>query len=161
MQILAISDTHNDIPALQQVLALHAHAVDMVLHLGDHGCDLAKAAAGGNTTPPPMYAVAGNCDAPAEGPPERVLQLPNGTRLLMLHGHRHGVKRDYQRLVYYAQEKGAGLCLFGHTHQAVTFTHEAVLFVNPGSLGHPPEGTRPSYALVTVDATVSAEVFYL
>lgn len=58
-----------------------------------------------------------------------------GVRMLMTHGHLHGVKSAGQdRLLREAREKNARAVLFGHTHVALCYrTDDGILVLNPGS----------------------------
>ena len=73
------------------------------------------------------YAVLGNCDDTsvfgadiydAEGalvPFERIEDI-GGKRVLMMHGHKYGVKVELSRAIARANSVGADILLFGHTH---------------------------------------------
>jgi uncharacterized protein len=43
------------------------------------------------------------------------------------------------------------IACYGHTHAFFTQTSEGVTLVNPGSVYHNRDGTRPCYALVKVE----------
>ena len=104
-----------------------------------------------------MQGVRGNCDAP--GSPEVLRLTLGGTRILMVHGHRQGVKEDLERLYLSALEAGAELALFGLTHRAYQERHGSVELLNPGSIGR---GYPPSYALLRLgEGPVSAEILTL
>ena len=72
-------------------------------------------------------AVLGNCDDTsvfgsdiydAEGnivPYERIEDV-GGVRVLMMHGHKYGVKVELSRAIARADDLGADILLFGHTH---------------------------------------------
>ena len=53
---------------------------------------------------------------------------------LAVHGDAQGVKYSYERLSYYAEEIGAEIALFGHTHQAFAGYVGSIMLVNPGAL---------------------------
>ena len=111
MNILLFSDSHGDVDAMAAVV--EARRPRQVLHLGDHFSDMAKLHL--RFPEIPMQGVRGNCDAP--GSPESLRLTLGGTRILMVHGHRQGVKEDLERLYFTALEAGARLVLFGHTHR--------------------------------------------
>ena len=50
------------------------------------------------------------------------------------HGHNFGVKSNLTRLMYFAEEKGFDVVLFGHTHIPCSEKSGDILFVNPGTL---------------------------
>ena len=90
-----------------------------------------------------FIAVKGNCDSfcgcsMGDDPAERVLEI-EGHRILLTHGHLHGVKASLIPLASSAQAAGCDIALFGHTHiyteryQAINGS--AVCLFNPGSIG--------------------------
>jgi len=149
MQILVLSDTHGKVDAISQLLNSYKHKVQTVIHLGDCASDILPLQ--------PLYpeinivAVAGNCDYLATLQQERILTL-DSKRILLVHGHNHNIKSNYNRLMYYAQEKEVDACLFGHTHVPAIFESGSVFFMNPGSLGAPIMRS-PSHGLLTIDST--------
>jgi putative phosphoesterase len=147
LNILVISDSHGDALRVEQLLNLYAKYVQAAVHLGDVTADLtpfAKYYPGLQ-----MHTVPGNCDGDIKAEQEKIIAV-NGSRILLAHGHRHNVKMNYDRIAYYAEEKDVSACFFGHTHQPEEFVRGPVYFFNPGSLGRPVFGARPSYGLVGV-----------
>ena len=57
-----------------------------------------------------------------------------GVQMLAVHGDKYGVKLDYGPLSYYAEEAGAAIALFGHTHQPFAGYVGGVMLLNPGAL---------------------------
>jgi hypothetical protein len=104
-----------------------------------------------------MVAVAGNCDY-GNYAPERFLAISpcvdSGeeavAKILLTHGQGLGVKSGLDRLVYYAREKGADACFYGHTHFPVCATVGGVLLFNPGSPSFPRGGSNASYGIVEI-----------
>ncbi|MCL2048210.1 MAG: metallophosphoesterase [Defluviitaleaceae bacterium] len=155
MKILVLSDTHERTSELESLLARYANEVNLVCHLGDHAWDLMRFSS--QYPDLSMVAVAGNCDY-GNVEPERILAfkpcLDSGeqavTRILLNHGHNLGVKNGVDRLCYYAREKGANACFFGHTHMPVCTTVGGVFVMNPGSPVLPRGGSEASYGIVEV-----------
>jgi hypothetical protein len=147
MNILVMSDTHGDGECVRKLLDIYAGSVQMVFHMGDNARDLLNYKV--QFPDLGMYAVAGNCDYGDNLPQELLLPL-HGRRLLLTHGHRQNVKMNLDRLAYYAEEKNADACLFGHTHKAEAFDRGSIYFINPGSAAEPRAGERPSYGLLSV-----------
>ncbi len=141
MKCLVVSDTHGRALALKEVIARES-PLDLVIHLGDLGSDLAGTGYQGNS-----LAVRGNADRDLKAPLERLMDL-EGHRVLMLHGHRYEVKWGLDRLYYRGLEKGADIVLFGHTHQAFLYRGDEVILFNPGSLSLPRDQARGSYGLL-------------
>jgi len=155
LKILVVSDTHVETKELEKLLIKYADEVKIVCHLGDHAIDLLMF-----TSEYPqlrLVAVSGNCDY-GSTPSECLLEFSpclDGnndalTRILLVHGHNHGVKFDLDRLAYYAKEKGASAAFYGHTHYPVMTTHGGIFIMNPGSPSFPRGGSSASYGLVEV-----------
>ncbi len=79
-----------------------------------------------------FHVVKGNCDY-ANFQDEIVTDV-DGIRFLVVHGHRHNVKMTLQTLAYHAEEVGAQVACFGHSHVLGAELIEGVLFINPGSI---------------------------
>ena len=150
MLFLIFSDAHGRDDGMRRVLALHPD-IKNVLFLGDGVRDLNRIA--------PLYphihfrAVRGNMDelslfAPAED--EDVLEL-HGVRVLMMHGHRYGVKGGLAAAEGRALRVGAKVLLYGHTHEPYThYDSETGLYTfNPGSIGRPYHG-NPTFGLLDI-----------
>lgn len=114
---------------------------DYIFHLGDHGDDLKDAK---------LYAVRGNCDGYSTLPLEIILPIEQ-CRVLLVHGHRQGVKQNLHVLRTYAAQKQADVVCFGHTHQGLIQQEGDCLFLNPGSISLPRSGNLPSYMIVTIE----------
>jgi len=83
-------------------------------------------------------------------------------RVLLLHGHSLNVKSSYNRLMYYAQEKGVDACLFGHSHIPFVANYESVFFMNPGSVSQPRGLSRAGYGILSiVDDAITGEIHEL
>lgn len=78
-----------------------------------------------------FYAVCGNNDF-ALYPREVVVKIDNHT-VFLTHGDNYGVRTGLQRLKYRAQELGANVVIFGHTHAPEIIEDGGLLFINPGS----------------------------
>jgi len=177
MKILVISDTHDMVTDLKELLSRYSQEVGLVIHLGDYPNDLIQFH--------PQYPHLNMVAVDGTGyeinfPVERILTLNNATallsegsvagvpienevKILIVHGHRHGVKTNLQRLVYYAQEKQVTACFFGHTHVSTIFEEHGIFFMNPGSLAFPRDGRHGRYGIVEIspDGTISGEVMIL
>ena len=145
MRVGVFSDSHGDHEALDELLE-RMGALDAVCFLGDVARDAEhlreRLAAMPNQ--PVLYAVRGNNDyySTCTLPWDLLIEL-GGVRIYMTHGHR---LVSLMNLAYKAQECGAQVALFGHTHQALCETVQGVLLLNPGSAGNfcPGGGARAS-----------------
>ena len=81
----------------------------------------------------PLWNVAGNCDVYSQQARMAVAGY-EGHTILAVHGHLQDVKYGYDRLCDYAEENGADIALFGHTHRAFTGYAGGVMLINPGAL---------------------------
>ena len=147
------SDTHgNTEPMLRTARQAQA---DVLIHLGDHDRDALPLREAFADTP--LYSVCGNCDMMPLAPETLVVQL-GPVKAFLTHGHLYSVSRWYtDSLVYAAQEQGAQIAMFGHTHSPVNDVLGGVTLVNPGTAG---KGRELTWALVTVfdNGAVSCEI---
>ena len=160
MQILVVSDSHEDIDTLRMLLEEYEKTAQLVIHLGDHDQDLLNLA---RVVDMPMLAVAGNTDDDIHSPTERICTFL-GKKIFMTHGHLFNVNANYDSLMRKLLEEDADICLFGHTHSAATFTQHGKFFMNPGSISDPRDEKPPSYGVITLNeesGEVKGEIIYL
>ncbi len=153
MKILIMSDTHGRYDLMRRAMEMHRDA-DTVIFLGD---GLSDARACERLFDRPIWQVAGDCDSLAAlwaGTPTEQGLILGGKRLLLTHGHRHGVKAGLDTLASYAVDNGYDIVLFGHTHERtetyISCLARPVYLFNPGSLGSPRRG-EPSYGLLQIE----------
>ncbi len=144
MRIGILSDTHGSAKAYQAALMAMGE-VDLIMHAGDHVADAHIMA---KRTGILTYAVSGNCDY--TGDDEIVLTLC-GSRVLMVHGHDHSIKRSLDKLASYVEQREANVCIFGHSHVPLTQKIGQCLFINPGSPYRPRLGI-PTCAVLTLQS---------
>ena len=149
MRVGVFSDSHGDHEALDELLE-RMGALDAVCFLGDVARDAEhlreRLAAMPNQ--PVLYAVRGNNDyySTCTLPWELLIEL-GGVCIYMTHGHR---LVNLMSLAYKAQECGAQVALFGHTHQALCETVQGVLLLNPGSAGNYCRGGRARASVLEI-----------
>ena len=155
MRILVLSDSHGAVEACR--LAVEQSTPDQILHLGDCVRDAERLHALFPAIP--LTGVPGNCDWADADNPERLIEL-GGVRILMMHGHTHGVSPySYDKAAYRAEELHCSVLLFGHTHISIVNNDGRVLAVNPGSPSCPRGGRSPSFALLEIEnGDVRAEI---
>lgn len=146
MKIVVFSDTHGDVDHMEQVV--QREKPYLVLHLGDLCRDVEELQR--RLRSQTIQYVCGNCDGFTETPDQRVLQV-EGRRILMMHGHRYGVKQAYGRAVFAAQEAEADILLFGHTHIPYCEDLKGLWVMNPGSC----QGRRASYGVISLEKDVT------
>ena len=148
MTLLVLSDSHGHPDRVAE--AIRRVRPDGILFAGDGLRDLTYC-----DLPCPLWAVRGNCDWSAaplvvgnqllEAEDECLITL-DGVRILLIHGHRYGVKGGLGAAIARAQGLGARMLVYGHTHIPVElhlapdnpadYGVSAPLTVfNPGSIG--------------------------
>lgn len=157
-KIGVISDTHGGQLVLERCIA-KASDVDEWFHLGDFTGDAERLAI---LTGKPVRIVCGNCDGVSKYENELVVTVEE-TKLLLIHGHRHGIDRySCQNACYRAEELGCSALFYGHTHVSELSTFGNLIVLNPGSPIFPRAGRKPSFAVVTVDGSrIKAEIITL
>ena len=128
LKLLAASDCHGSCYA--QRFALMAKYADQAVFLGDVWEDALEIE---RELGAQIIKVPGNCDFFSREEHEIVLTLEK-TRILITHGDRYGVKYGLSRIAYRAEELGASLVLFGHTHIPLAEYSGNVMLINPGAL---------------------------
>ena len=160
VRIAVISDTHGSEAALMNCQK-KCGSVGGFFHLGDFASDARLIE---RLTGKPVYSVLGNCDGfGASGfaedvfpekqkalVGERVVTI-EGVRILLCHGHRFDVDISLSQLDSEAVELGCSAALYGHTHRSELSAFGKVLKLNPGSPSRPRYGSKPSFAILTVD----------
>lgn len=147
MRIAAVSDTHGSVDAI--ISALRRQSADHLLFAGDYYRDGIYIA---EQLGIPVDAVPGNCDAGCSEGREKLLEF-SSQRILLVHGHQYGVKRDLQRLYYRAQELEVQAVVFGHTHLAICEQQGGLWFINPGSPVHPRIAGQESFAILELEGS--------
>ncbi len=139
---VVLSDTHGNRERVAALLPIMREA-DYVFFCGDGVSDVLSL----GEIAEKLYAVGGNCDA--YGEKEIVLEIER-RKILLAHGHCYGVKRSLASLALRAEEVGADIVLYGHTHSAFAEIDEKnILFVNPGTFSY--YANAPSYAYLVID----------
>jgi len=167
VKILVVSDTHGMTGKLEKILARHADDVKMVCHIGNAPEDLMQYQPKYPSLP--MVAIAGNGDYDYNAQPEAILQFVPCVdagkealvKILLIHGHHHGVYNGIDRLVYYAKEKGVNAVFYGHTHIPLETTVNGIYVLNPGSPSCPRGKSNASYGIVEISPTgeISGEIY--
>lgn len=135
MKILVFSDSHSTLSFMRY--CIRAVQPDALIHLGDHYDDAEVLAQ--EYPEIRLYRVPGNCDRYRCPDWVREIAIENifGVNFYLTHGHRHGVKRDTDKLLYDARGCGVQAVLYGHTHIPECYQEPDGLWVlNPGSCGY-------------------------
>ena len=145
MKAAVFSDTHSNTALM--VEAVSRCRPDLIIHLGDHSRDTAILRE--KFPEIPLYSVRGNCDISSDAPDTDIVPL-GPVKAFNCHGHTYGGEDGrLDSLVDAAQEAGAKIAMFGHTHEADFLRMGDVTLFNPGSAGM----GRQTYGMITVKGT--------
>lgn len=147
MKILVLSDSHGQIDAARAVLEKLQERVDMVFHLGD--CDSDAALLQKFFPQLSFHVVRGNNDY-GGGAPSNKLVRACGKTFLLTHGHKERVSWGYDTIAYWAEEQGADVVVFGHTHSPLCDDKGRVFLFNPGSISRPRDSRVSTFGILTV-----------
>ena len=153
MKICVFSDSHGCAEHMIRAIAREKPA--LCFFLGDGERDLVQVQS--RYPQLPFYAVRGNCDW-CSAQSASIVCTVGGVCIFATHGHLYNVKHepDLDSLLRAAEEAGASLALFGHTHLPLLETRRGITLLNPGSVGR---SARPGYALLSLDGgSVKAEL---
>ena len=153
-KIAIISDSHGSIENAY-LFRKKTGQVDALYHLGDHADDALPLSQIFNCG---FVSVRGNCDPFSDAPLTRTVDW-EGHRILLLHGHTVSGRVN---LFYFAEQNGADIVLFGHSHVPSVETTGGVTMINPGSLSRPRTLKGPSMAMLTLSrGAADVELLYL
>lgn len=146
MKLLVVSDSHGDQRALEAAVDQNPEA-SAVIYLGDGMRDIE--ALQEERPSLRIYAVRGNCDFASFAALEGLAPFA-GTLVFYTHGHIYDVKSGLERLAAAAAARGAGVALFGHTHEPTLREVGGVWLFNPGSVST--YAGRGSFGVLTLGA---------
>lgn len=146
MRIGVVGDIHGNYDGLKKTFEV-AGPVDRWWFTGDGYREITRLEAECGIT---VTGVAGNCDFFTEYPEEQLLQLGDH-RILLTHGHLHGVKQGLTRLALAGQSRNADMVVFGHTHMPLDELWKNVWLFNPGSLSVDRSVGGPGYGVIELN----------
>lgn len=150
MKVLIVSDSHGLTKELIELKKKYGPEVDEMIHCGDSELDaLSEAMA-------EYIVVRGNCDFDSNFRNDQLVSIKSkgiGKDLVfyVTHGHLYNVKMSLMNLKYRAEEVGAHIVCFGHSHIAGAELIDNILFINPGSIRLPRLRKEKTYAILEVD----------
>lgn len=150
-KVLIVSDSHGLTEELNEIKA--RHSVERMIHCGDSELDLDAPELKG------FIKVAGNCDFDARYPQEETVTI-EGLHFFAAHGHRHQVKSNLMSIAYRAEEEGASVVCFGHTHIAGAEKVGKQLLINPGSIRLPRARAEKTYAIIEWESLDHVQVYF-
>ncbi len=140
MKCLCFSDSHGYSYYMKEALRAHPDC-EVVFFLGDGISDAEAIFLTDRARQ--WILVRGNCDFRSYVAGEEIKKLESitlmGKKIVLTHGDLYGVKYGPDGLLRLAEQSGADIVLFGHTHEPYekyfnTDSHGVYLF-NPGSIG--------------------------
>lgn len=131
MRIVVISDSHQAMGNLFDIIEMHKDTADLFIFLGDIDDDFDSIL---DVYPRiKYYRVAGNNDWYSSHPLEQLIEIEN-KKIFFTHGHTYRVKMGYENIITKAKAINADICLFGHTHTQYTNYDDGLYIMNPGSV---------------------------
>lgn len=152
MNVLIISDSHGLEEELQTIAKRHEAEVDLMIHCGDSELETRHPALG-------ICGCKGNCDFAGDFKDELLLNA-GSRKILVTHGHLHGIKQTLLNVYYRAEVLGADVICFGHSHIAGSEVLRGKLMINPGSIRLPRVRRTESYAILTLKNDAATVRFY-
>ena len=158
---LICSDIHGRLNLFEEMLSRESN-IDAVIIAGDLELETYELTDAVNRRFPDgcrIYMVAGNCDAWT--PSARLLvtadsfDVSETHKVFLTHVHKYRASIDLMH--YAAQEKGADIVIYGHTHYVHNELIDGITFLNPGAL------MSRFYMVMTIgeDETIAAESKYI
>lgn len=147
MKIVVVSDNHGNTYYMEEIYSIHKEDTDEWIHCGDS--ELME--------DHPLWqsykTVLGNMDITNKFDLSRVERV-GGLNYLLVHGHKHGVKQSYRKLIDLAKSHDVNVVFYGHTHVPKVEKEEGILFINPGSIAQPRNRDKGTYLVIEVDDAV-------
>ena len=145
MRIVVISDSHGRTDRVRAAIAQQPQA-DLFIFLGDGLRDFKQDMRG---VPKEDWCVCGNCDFGYDVE-YNLVSYVRDIKFFCTHGHQWNVKLGLEELLQQAKEKGAGVVLYGHTHQSFYKYCDGMHVMNPGSIGNPRGPFYPTYGVIDI-----------
>lgn len=148
MKVLVVSDSHGRHDLLRKAIGQEA-PIDMLIHAGDVEGDLDRIL--GPKREYEIHAVAGNMDWGTPDKSEDLFDM-GGHKVFLTHGHRRGVSYTLANLRETAEEYGADVAIYGHTHMPALDVQNDITLLNPGSVSKPRQaGLKKTYAVIMIN----------
>ncbi len=130
MRALVFSDSHRQINCMADIIDREEN-IDLIIFAGDVEEDAEELR---RLYPQKsIVSVKGNNDFLLKGVPDERLFTFGNKKIFLTHGHKYGVKYSPYKLFAAAREKGADICIFGHTHSKFLEEESGIFLLNPGA----------------------------
>jgi putative phosphoesterase len=130
MKILLVSDSHGKFDLLHRIYK--KEKAEYVLFAGDYSNDGVELSYVEDSSE--YLIVKGNCDVEDYANPAMIDTKIGEYKILLTHGHLHGVKKTYNILIDDAKNIDADIVVFGHTHIPHFEIYEGIYLINPGAV---------------------------
>ncbi|WP_163970154.1 metallophosphoesterase [Oceanobacillus halotolerans] len=150
-RVLIMSDSHGLTEEVKTIK--ERHGLKHMIHCGDSELDMDRDELEG------FVKVGGNCDIDARFPTEQKVTI-DGITFFVVHGHLHNVKSSLMSLSYRAEEEGAKIVCFGHTHVAGAEKLGNQLLLNPGSIRLPRTRQEKTYIILEWESLENVKVTF-
>ena len=144
MKIIVVSDNHGKRKWIDKIKQAHKDAYCFI-HCGDtelHSNEMLG-----------FVCVRGNNDF-YDYPDFKIVDIGKH-KIFVTHGHRMMLFMDRSVLVSKAKEYGCDIVCFGHTHIFEYQIVDGVHVINPGSITHNRDFSKPCYAIIDIDEEIS------
>ncbi|MCL2513240.1 MAG: YfcE family phosphodiesterase [Oscillospiraceae bacterium] len=153
MKILILSDSHNDIGTMRDIICIEKP--DAVIHLGDHMADADKLS--GKYPDIQVYKVPGNTDSKKKDEEWVKYTEICGKRIMLTHGHTflENAKTHFEGItkMFLSGQNNADIILFGHTHEPFINCCNRKWIMNPGRIGHISSKTiHSTYGILEIES---------
>ena len=142
-KILVFSDTHGRYDSCIRTIEKNPDT-NLVIHAGDCVRDAEELSYIFGDIP--FEFVRGNNDYFSHERDEKLLHV-RGKKIFLTHGHAYNVKYSLHALAKKADELGADIAIFGHTHTAYADKIGTLGLLNPGASG----SSNPFYGVIYID----------
>jgi len=150
LKIGVISDSHEVLKYIDLAME-HLKDTELIIHAGDNYKDAMYIEKKYKIK---VIGVTGNCDNKGI---EEHIELLNGKKVFITHGHNYGVKMSISRLFYAGKQGNADIVIFGHSHIPFYAVEEEMVLLNPGSLSLPRGGSKKSCCIVNIEEDVKVD----
>jgi len=130
MKILVVSDSHDRLEILMKIW--EKELPNVVLFAGDYSEDGEELSYIYGQSK--YYIVRGNCDYMDHTKSDIEELILEDKKIFLTHGHLYNVKSNYNYIRREAEERGANLCIFGHTHIPYIEEGKNLTLFNPGAV---------------------------
>lgn len=144
MKLVVVSDNHGNTYFMEEIYSIHQEDTDEWVHCGDS--ELLE--------DHPLWqhykTVLGNMDITNKFKLSRAEHI-GSFGYVIVHGHKHKVKRTYESLIDLAKENDVNVVFYGHTHIPKVEKEDGIVFINPGSIAQPRDRAKGTYLVMEVD----------